>query len=205
MSNPPNEPARFVTCPCQHCNGSIEFDAAQLEIYEIREVECPHCHQSALVFVPILSQASPQEIFCWLKTILRRAARKMMVQLDEDAVELIAHCFQSSPMGAIGFLKILGDAGQKRVTPGLVRAAVLEILQREQKEEAQETISRQAISSEVRREVWRRDQGKCVKCGSRANLEYDHIIPVARGGGNTARNIELLCEACNRAKSNLIQ
>jgi HNH endonuclease/Sel1 repeat len=59
---------------------------------------------------------------------------------------------------------------------------------------------RQAISSDVRREVWRRDEGKCVKCGSRQKLEYDHIIPVSKGGSNTARNIELLCEACNRAK-----
>jgi len=61
------------------------------------------------------------------------------------------------------------------------------------------------IPSEVRREVWRRDEGKCVKCGSRENLEYDHIIPVSQGGSNTVRNIELLCEACNRAKSDSIQ
>jgi 5-methylcytosine-specific restriction endonuclease McrA len=65
--------------------------------------------------------------------------------------------------------------------------------------------NRDAIPSEIRREVWRRDEGKCVKCGSRKNLEYDHIIPVSRGGSNTARNIELLCEVCNRAKSDLIQ
>ena len=64
---------------------------------------------------------------------------------------------------------------------------------------------RPAIPADVRREVWRRDEGKCVKCGSRKNLEYDHIIPVSKGGSNTARNIELLCEVHNRAKSNLIQ
>lgn len=64
---------------------------------------------------------------------------------------------------------------------------------------------REAIPSEVKREVWRRDSGRCVKCGSRERLEYDHIIPVTKGGSNTARNIELLCETCNRAKSDLIQ
>jgi TPR repeat protein len=64
---------------------------------------------------------------------------------------------------------------------------------------------RRAISSEVRREVWRRDEGKCVKCGSRERLEYDHIIPVSKGGSNTARNIELLYENCNRTKSDSIQ
>ena len=56
------------------------------------------------------------------------------------------------------------------------------------------------IPIEVRHEVWRRDQGKCATCGKQERLEFDHIIPVALGGGNTARNIQLLCEACNRAK-----
>ena len=65
--------------------------------------------------------------------------------------------------------------------------------------------SRAAIPSDVRREVWRRDGGKCVKCGSRKNLEYDHIIPVSKGGSNTARNIELLCEKHNRSKRDSVQ
>jgi 5-methylcytosine-specific restriction endonuclease McrA len=56
------------------------------------------------------------------------------------------------------------------------------------------------IPSDVRVAVWRRDNGCCVKCGSRERLEYDHIIPVADGGGNTERNVELLCESCNRTK-----
>jgi hypothetical protein len=58
-----------------------------------------------------------------------------------------------------------------------------------------------SVPTHVRDEVWRRDEGKCVKCGSRENLEFDHIIPVSKGGSNTARNIELLCEKCNRSKS----
>lgn len=48
--------------------------------------------------------------------------------------------------------------------------------------------------------VWQRDQGRCVTCGSQERLEYDHIIPIAKGGSNTARNLQLLCERCNRAK-----
>lgn len=56
------------------------------------------------------------------------------------------------------------------------------------------------ISVSVRNEVWRRDEGRCVVCGSRERLEYDHIIPVAMGGSSTARNVQLLCEACNRQK-----
>lgn len=56
------------------------------------------------------------------------------------------------------------------------------------------------ILSDVKREVWRRDNGQCVVCKSNERLEYDHIIPFVRGGSNTARNIQLLCESCNRAK-----
>jgi len=61
------------------------------------------------------------------------------------------------------------------------------------------------IPEEVRIAVWRRDQGKCARCGNRENLEYDHIVPVSKGGSNTTRNIELLCQNCNRAKGNRIE
>lgn len=64
---------------------------------------------------------------------------------------------------------------------------------------------RERISEEVRVAVWRRDKGKCVKCDSREKLEYDHIVPVSKGGSNTVRNIELLCESCNRKKHDKIE
>lgn len=70
---------------------------------------------------------------------------------------------------------------------------------------SEEKSNRQKIPENVRIEVWRRDQGCCALCGSRESLEYDHIIPVSKGGSNTTRNIELLCEKCNRSKSNNIQ
>lgn len=60
--------------------------------------------------------------------------------------------------------------------------------------------SRPAISKEVQHEVWRRDEGHCTDCGSKENLEFDHIIPLSLGGANTARNIQLLCMSCNRTK-----
>jgi len=60
------------------------------------------------------------------------------------------------------------------------------------------------IPEDVRFEVWRRDGGKCVKCGSQRGLELDHIIPFSKGGSNTARNIQILCEACNRGKGDSI-
>jgi hypothetical protein len=59
---------------------------------------------------------------------------------------------------------------------------------------------RERIPDNVRLFVWQRDEGKCVKCGGTERLEFDHIVPVAKGGSNTERNIQLLCETCNRAK-----
>ncbi len=59
---------------------------------------------------------------------------------------------------------------------------------------------RERISDQVRMFVWQRDQGKCVVCGSREKLEFDHVIPFSKGGSNTDRNIQLLCETCNRSK-----
>lgn len=64
----------------------------------------------------------------------------------------------------------------------------------------EKTASRERISDEVKMYVWKRDNGKCVMCGSQDKLEFDHIIPLSMGGSNTARNIQLLCERCNRSK-----
>lgn len=70
--------------------------------------------------------------------------------------------------------------------------------------EASDRQSREQIPGEVRREVWNRDQGKCVHCASRKDLEYDHIIPVSEGGATSVRNLQLLCMPCNREKSDEI-
>ena len=69
------------------------------------------------------------------------------------------------------------------------------------KENTKETKRSRRISQEVMDKVWRRDEGKCVECGSNENLEFDHIIPFSKNGSNTYRNIQLLCESCNRKKS----
>ncbi|OGF58754.1 MAG: hypothetical protein A2Y62_09585 [Candidatus Fischerbacteria bacterium RBG_13_37_8] len=59
---------------------------------------------------------------------------------------------------------------------------------------------RRRIPKHVQHEVWQRDQACCVECGSKENLEFDHIIPLSKGGSDTVRNLQLLCEKCNRKK-----
>jgi hypothetical protein len=60
------------------------------------------------------------------------------------------------------------------------------------------------IPSEVRIRVWIRDEGRCKSCGATENLQFDHIIPVSKGGSNGEENIELLCSACNQRKASRI-
>ncbi|WP_225728846.1 MULTISPECIES: TerD family protein [unclassified Nocardia] len=57
-----------------------------------------------------------------------------------------------------------------------------------------------SIPQEVKAEVWQRDGGKCVECGDGHYLEFDHIIPLSRGGATSASNLQILCRSCNRAK-----
>ncbi|HET9899222.1 MAG TPA: HNH endonuclease signature motif containing protein [Streptosporangiaceae bacterium] len=59
---------------------------------------------------------------------------------------------------------------------------------------------REPIPREARRAVFERDGGQCVQCGSRFDLQYDHVIPLALGGANAVDNLQLLCGQCNRQK-----
>ncbi len=65
-------------------------------------------------------------------------------------------------------------------------------------------VAERSISQQVKDLVWNRDNGQCRECGSNEKLEFDHIIPFSKGGSNTYRNIQLLCEPCNRTKTNKI-
>ena len=61
--------------------------------------------------------------------------------------------------------------------------------------------SRRGIPEDVRRTVFRRDGGRCVKCGRAELIQFDHIIPVALGGSSTPENLQVLCAKCNREKA----
>lgn len=67
-----------------------------------------------------------------------------------------------------------------------------------------ETAKREKIPDSVKLFVWQRDEGKCIKCGNKEKLEFDHIISVVEGGSDTERNIQILCESCNRSKGKTI-
>lgn len=64
------------------------------------------------------------------------------------------------------------------------------------------------IPAEVQRAVVARDEGRCTfvgdhghRCGSRDLLQFDHIVPVARGGRSTVDNVRLRCRAHNQLEA----
>jgi hypothetical protein len=62
------------------------------------------------------------------------------------------------------------------------------------------------IPTSVKLEVWKRDKGKCVTCGSTDNLHFDHILPFSKGGTSlTADNIQIMCARHNLQKRDKIQ
>ena len=62
------------------------------------------------------------------------------------------------------------------------------------------------IPSEVKKEVWKRDNGRCVMCGATTNLHFDHDLPFSRGGTSlSASNVKLLCLKHNLQKSDKIE
>ncbi len=68
-----------------------------------------------------------------------------------------------------------------------------------------EGYERHSIPSELRKIVFKRDDGKCKRCGSDEDIHYDHIIPVSKGGSTSENNLELLCQTCNLSKSDRIE
>jgi len=67
-----------------------------------------------------------------------------------------------------------------------------------------------AIPARVRREVFRRDEGRCAfvdgegrRCESTWQIEFHHCVPYGRDGAHSTDNIELRCRAHNQYEAEL--
>jgi hypothetical protein len=65
--------------------------------------------------------------------------------------------------------------------------------------------SLRCIPAQVRRAVWKRDQGRCTfvsedghRCAERRFIQFDHVLEVARGGEASVDDIRLRCHAHNQ-------
>ncbi len=73
-------------------------------------------------------------------------------------------------------------------------------------EERLELPTKRLIPTDVKKEVWDRDQGRCVLCGETNNLHFDHDIPWSKGGSSiNPENVKILCVRHNLQKSDKIE
>jgi hypothetical protein len=87
---------------------------------------------------------------------------------------------------------------------GKRKGAVAPARKRSSPPAARESSDPRATPMEVRREVWKRDGGRCTwtspdgrRCDSRWRLELDHIESPLFGGRSTVENLRLRCRAHN--------
>ncbi len=55
--------------------------------------------------------------------------------------------------------------------------------------------------------VARRDNYTCQKCGAHLRddeIEFDHLIPMGKGGSSEEQNLRVTCFSCNRTKSDKV-
>ena len=60
------------------------------------------------------------------------------------------------------------------------------------------------MRKEARDRTLKKNNYKCVHCGSTKNLEVDHIIPISKGGEHSEFNYQILCRKCNRKKKDKV-
>ena len=63
----------------------------------------------------------------------------------------------------------------------------------------------------TRKKVYQRDGGRCCyesqdgrRCSAAGRLEFDHIVPLAKGGSDDADNLRLLCRTHNQYAADVV-
>ena len=167
-----------------------EISKAVMQLFPI--VQCPRCDDIKWTVEEFNSQFTSIECKC--VSCNKKMWFKANVGLDVEHINLLkASWLVNEKSSGITGINIL----TKDIVPIIIETSIQDIVSNDTK--------RHSIPTSVKREVWQRDQGRCTKCNSQENLEYDHIIPISKGGANTTRNIQLLCEKCNRQKSDKIE
>jgi len=67
-------------------------------------------------------------------------------------------------------------------------------------------LSIRAFTPKMARAAYERQKGICPKCGKHFeidDMQADHITPWSKGGKTVPENCQMLCEDCNRRKSNI--
>ena len=143
---------------------------------------CPRCYENEMALISISPTAKSVEYACTHCGKKRRA-----VASGPDAQKFKR--LEGSIVGVHGKAWFKTAMGHYRCTFSAPEATL-----------PYEQTTREPITEVIRAEVWRRDNGRCVQCRSREKLQFDHIIPVSKGGATTVANLQLLCQSCNLSK-----
>jgi hypothetical protein len=107
--------------------------------------------------------------------------------------------------------QVLVETAQARNSPGDEQSLLSHGSQIPQSQTQDQAAARRKIPEPIKRAVFRRAEGRCQqlmpdgsRCGAMRMVEIDHIVPVARGGGNEASNLTLLCREHNQYRARLI-
>ncbi len=160
-----------------------------------------------------------------MSQIVLRTAKHLGVIITEDGACEVANWANGDPQAAKRLLKYARDYAQVRANRSIDSLIVREALRQfsvdpigadkliptvktfldsEIEDAVESAHASRYIPEAIRRAVWERDRGCCVRCGEwgrNADLEFDHVIPHSKGGANTATNLQLLCRNCNNEKS----
>lgn len=85
-----------------------------------------------------------------------------------------------------------GEAFQNAIRRGRVKWQLREARRKRMK--------KKALSPKLRMQIFERDGFKCVLCGSKEELQVDHIVARIHGGGDEEANLRTLCLECNNGK-----
>ena len=97
-------------------------------------------------------------------------------------------------------LDILEQIDEGKSTPD-VKPTPLDI-----KPQCNETKKRKPFSTAERNAVYNQAEGRCAICGQFVPYDeftIDHIVPLAKGGGNEPDNLQCACRFCNQLKGSL--
>jgi hypothetical protein len=180
--------------PCKKCN-SIHFQLWEVNS-QITQIRCLDCKKIKNLGLDLVLKNKDDEEVSFLDLLIPYTSLVNSTMKEGN-----------SPLGVYLKNHLIWDFGSLRNGTPIIRGITFFTNSNYEPlfvEETNSSESTRRISQQVMDKVWNRDNGRCISCGSNQKLEFDHIIPFSKGGSNTYRNIQLLCESCNRQKSSKI-